>query len=132
MVLFEIHQRFIIPENICKCDPQHPVNLSKSGAKVKGIYEQLSLFQEEYKGTQVKNIIVHVGTNHLPRDPYVPLGNESDKNFRSEIEHTLGEIQNAFIRSAKGFLVRKILKTGKKDIKSLPHKKWFNLNCKQL
>ena len=68
MVLFEIHQRFIIPENICKCDPQHPVNLSKSGAKVKGIYEQLSLFQEEYKGTQVKNIIVHVGTNHLPRD----------------------------------------------------------------
>ena len=62
----------------------------------------------------------------------VPLGNESDTNFRSEIEHTLGEIQNAFIRSAKGFLVRKILKTGKKDIKSLPHKKWFNLNCKQL
>ena len=33
-----------------------------------GIYEHLSLFQEEYKGTQVKNVIIHVGTNHLPRD----------------------------------------------------------------
>ena len=62
----------------------------------------------------------------------VPLGNESDTNFRSEIEHTLGEIQNAFIRSAEGILRRKILKTGKKNIKNLPHKKWFNLNCKQV
>ena len=29
--------KYIIPENICKCDLQHTVNLSKSGAKVKGI-----------------------------------------------------------------------------------------------
>ena len=29
----------------------------------------------------------------------IPLGNESDTNFRSEIEHTLGEIQNAFTKS---------------------------------
>ena len=29
----------------------------------------------------------------------MPLGNESDTNFRSEIEHTLGEIQNAFTKS---------------------------------
>ena len=60
--------KYIIPENVCKCDLQHAVNLSKSGAKVKGIYKQLSLFQEEYKDTQVKNIIIHVGTNHLSRD----------------------------------------------------------------
>ena len=62
----------------------------------------------------------------------VPLGNESDTNFRSEIEHTLGEIQNAFIRSAEGVLRRKTLKTGKKLIKNLLYKKWFNLNWKQL
>ena len=36
----------------------------KSGA----IYETLSNFQEEYKDSQVKNIIIHVGANHLPRD----------------------------------------------------------------
>ena len=60
--------KYIIPENICKCDPQHAVNLSKSGAKVKGIYKQLSLFQEGYEDTRVKNIIIHVGTNHLTRD----------------------------------------------------------------
>ena len=29
--------KYILPENICKCDPQHAVNLSKSGAKVKGV-----------------------------------------------------------------------------------------------
>ena len=61
----------------------------------------------------------------------IPLGNESGTNFWSEIEHTLGEIQNAFIRSAGGVLRKKIFKTGKKHFKSLPHKKWFNLNYKQ-
>ena len=39
--------KYIIPENICKCDPQHAVNHLKSDAKVKGIYEQLHIFQEE-------------------------------------------------------------------------------------
>ena len=72
---------------------------------------------------------LNVVTNKISN---VPLGNESDTSFRSEIEHTLGEIQNAFIRSAEGILRRKILKTGKKHIKNLPHKKWFNLNCKQV
>ena len=60
------------------------------------------------------------------------MGNEWDANFRSEIKHTLGKIQNAFIRSAEGVLRRKILKTGKKHIKNLHHKKWLNLNCKQI
>ena len=60
--------KYIIPENICKCDPQHAVNLSKSGAKVKDIYEQLSIFEEEHKDTRVKNIIINVGANHLSRD----------------------------------------------------------------
>ena len=46
-----------IPENICKYDPQHAVNLSKSGAEVKGIYKQLSLFHEEYKDSQVKRLL---------------------------------------------------------------------------
>ena len=62
----------------------------------------------------------------------VHLGNESDANFRFEMEHTLGKIQNAFIRSAVGVLRRKILKTGKKHTKNIPHKKWFNLICKQI
>ena len=62
--------KYIIPENICKYDPNHAVNLSKSGAKVKGIYQELSIFKEEYKDTRVKNIIIHVGTNHLPSDNY--------------------------------------------------------------
>ena len=60
--------KYIIPENICKGDPQHAVNLSKSGAKVKDIYEQLSIFEEEHKDTRVKNIIINVGANHLSRD----------------------------------------------------------------
>ena len=60
--------KYIIPENICKCDPQHAVNLSKSGAKVKDIYEQLSIFEEEHKDTRVKNIIINIGANHLSRD----------------------------------------------------------------
>ena len=62
----------------------------------------------------------------------VSLGNESATNFRSEIENALGEIQNAFTRSAEGVLKRKILKTGKSHIKNLPHKKWLTLNCKQI
>lgn len=28
----------------------------------------------------------------------IPLGNESDTNCRSELEHKLGDLQNAFIR----------------------------------
>ena len=62
----------------------------------------------------------------------IPLGNKSDTNFRSEVEHTLEEIQNAFIRSAEGVLRRKMLKTGKNHFKNSPHKKWFNLNCNKL
>ena len=34
-------------------------------------------------------------TNKISNDP---LGNKSDTNFRSEIDQTLGEIKNAFIR----------------------------------
>ena len=52
----------------------------------------------------------------------VPLGIESYTNFRSEIELTLGEIQNVFMKSAEGVLRRQILKTGKKHIKNLPLK----------
>ena len=44
------------------------MSLSKRDAKVKGSYKKLSIFQEEHKDTRVKNIITHVGTNHLPRD----------------------------------------------------------------
>ena len=69
LVIFgDSFSKYIIPENIFKYDPQHAVNLSKSGAEAKGIYKQLSLFHEEYKDSQVKKIIIHVGTNHLPRD----------------------------------------------------------------
>ena len=46
----------------------------------------------------------------------IPLGNKSDTNFRSEVEQTLEEIQNALIRSAEGVLRRKMFKTGKKPL----------------
>ena len=55
-------------QKICKYDPQNPVNLTKNGGKVRGIYKQLSHFQEKNKATQVKNIIIHAFTKHLPRD----------------------------------------------------------------
>ena len=66
LVIFGVSiMKYIMPENISKYDPQHAVNLSKSGAKVEGIYEQLIVFQKVYKGIQFKNIVIHVGTNHL-------------------------------------------------------------------
>ena len=60
--------KYIRPEKICKCDTTQALNYSKSGAKVRGIYEQLNIFQEEHKDAHVKNILIHVGTNHLPRE----------------------------------------------------------------
>ena len=46
------------------------------------------------------------------------LVNELDTNFRSEIEHTLGEIQNAFVRSVEGVLRKKMFKTGNATLKT--------------
>ena len=43
----------------------------------------------------------------------LPLGNESNTNFRSKIENTFGKIQNAFIRSVERVLRKNMLKTEK-------------------
>ena len=51
------------------------------------------------------------------------LGNEWDTNFRSEIEHTLGEIQIALIRSAEGVFRRKMFRNGKNQFKNSHHKR---------
>ena len=47
------------------------------------------------------------------------LGNKSDIDLSSETEHTLGEIQNAFVRSAEEVLRRRMFKTGKNQIKKI-------------
>ena len=50
---------------------------------------------------------------------------ESDKNFRFEIEHTFGEIQNVFMRLAEGILRRKCLKPEKATLKPYITKNGF-------
>ena len=55
---------------------------------------------------------------------------KTDTNVNSKIEYELGEIQNAFIRSAKRILKTKVPQINKK--KKPNHKKWFNLDCKKL
>ena len=69
---------------------------------------------------------------YLNTQRHVPLGKESGTTFRSEIKHTLGEMQNVFIRLAEGVSRTKMFEIRKKNIKKVPQKKWSNLNCKQL
>ena len=57
----------IEPEKITK-NTEESLNYAVSGAKVKHIYDQYRLFSEEHNDVNVRNVIVHVGCNHLPRD----------------------------------------------------------------
>ena len=58
----------IDPSFIARCDKSLGLNYSVGGAKVRGIYEQMLTFRENHQEAAVTNVIIHVGTSHLPRD----------------------------------------------------------------
>ena len=58
----------IIPNNIVKCDENKALNYSQGGARVKGIYDQIRQYKSENPDADANNILVHVGSNHIPRE----------------------------------------------------------------
>ena len=58
----------IAPSFIAKCDKSLALNYSVGGPKVRGVYGQMRTFRENHQEAAVTNVIIHVGTNHLPRD----------------------------------------------------------------
>ena len=60
--------KYTSPEKTAKSDVSNTVNYSKTGIKVRGIYNQLHQFHSNHGNESVKNVILHVGTNHLPKD----------------------------------------------------------------
>ena len=61
----------IFEDSITKrIDPSFIAKFDKSlalGSKVRGVYEQMRNFRENHQEAAVANIIIHIGTNHLPR-----------------------------------------------------------------
>ena len=53
---------------IARCEKSLALNYAVEGAKVWGVYEQMWTFRENHQEAAVTNVIIHVGTNHLPRD----------------------------------------------------------------
>ena len=93
----------IKPEAIMKCDENRAINLSKRGGKVKDVYKQIEYFKEEYKSTKVENVIVHVGSNHIPR--------ESPKDIVKKLCKLLQRVKAEF-SNAKIFFSGILLKFG--------------------
>ena len=60
--------KFIIPDNIMKCDEHRASNFSRSGANVKGICNQMEHFNSEHEDSKVETIKKDVSTNHTPSD----------------------------------------------------------------
>ena len=58
----------IDPSFIARCNKSLALKYSVGGAKVQGVYEQMRTFRENHQVAAVTNLIIHVGTNHLPRD----------------------------------------------------------------
>ena len=58
----------IDPSFIARCEKSLALNYSVRGAKVRGVYEQMRTFRENHQEAAVTNVIIHVGTSHLPRD----------------------------------------------------------------
>ena len=58
----------IDPSFIARCEKSLALNYSIRGAKVRGVYEQMRTFRENHQEAAITNVIIHVGTNHLPRD----------------------------------------------------------------
>ena len=55
------------PEKVMRCNPEKAIKCS-NGSKFKDICDQYRHFSPNQKETDVSNIILHVRTNHLPRD----------------------------------------------------------------
>ena len=51
-----------------RCNKSLALNYSVGGANVRGVYEQMRTFRENHQEAAVTNVIIQVGTNHLPRD----------------------------------------------------------------
>ena len=62
---------------IARCEKSLALNYAVGGAKVWGVYEQMWTFRENHQEAAVTNVIIHVGTNHLPRDH--PSDNNENK-----------------------------------------------------
>ena len=58
----------IDPSFLARCDQSLALNYSVGGAKVQGVYKQMRVFRENHQETGITNVIIHVSTNHLPRD----------------------------------------------------------------
>ena len=58
----------IDPSFIARCEKSLALNYSVRGAKVRGVYEQMRTFRENHQEAAITNVIIYVGTNHLPRD----------------------------------------------------------------
>ena len=56
----------IDPFFIARCDKSLALKYSAGGATVRGVYEQMRTFRENHQVAAVTNVIIHVGTNHLP------------------------------------------------------------------
>ena len=52
------------------------VNYLTGGSKVRDVYEQLGAFKKDHSDARVKSMIIHVGTNHVPRDNPVDVINK--------------------------------------------------------
>ena len=72
---------------IANCDEIQAINYSTSGSKFRGVYEQLRAFKKVHGDTSVKQIIIHVETNHLPRDNPVDVAKKpADVHASKEFE----------------------------------------------
>ena len=82
----------IDPSFIARCEKSLALNYSVGRAKVRGVYEQMRTFRENHQEAAVTNVIIHVGTNHIPRD------HPSDITTKSQLLlHTTKEFQNTSI-----------------------------------
>ena len=82
----------IDPSFRARCEKSLALNFSVRGAKVRGVYEQTRTFRENHQEAAVTNVIIHVGTNHIPRD------HPSDITTKSQLLlHTTKEFQNTSI-----------------------------------
>ena len=64
----------IDPSFIARCDKSLALKYSVGGAKVRGVYKQMRTFRENHQVAALTNVIIHVSTDHLPRDHPSHLG----------------------------------------------------------
>ena len=58
------------------CNELQVVNYSTVGLKAPGVYKQIQAFRKDHCSASAKSIIIHVRTNHLPRDNLVDVVNK--------------------------------------------------------